>query len=132
MISIVAAGLLFSVSLTMADQPSTKDIYVVNAKIYDQNTLIGSPMVALEANKEGSIKVTSKSGGNIYHLSLLLKKLSEKTVDVSINLKLKDKEVTPRLGVELDKEAVVAVGETKLSMLVTKMEYSDFIRQLPN
>jgi len=94
---------------------SAKNIYMVSAKIYDQNTLLGSPIIGVEANRKASVSVDDS-----YHLSLLIKEMSEKTVGVSINLKLKDKKLNPVLEVELGKNASVAVGETKLSILVTK------------
>jgi hypothetical protein len=55
-----------------------------------------------------------------YNLSLLIKEIGEKTVVVSINLKLKNKEINPMFEVELGKDASISVGETKLSILVTK------------
>jgi hypothetical protein len=94
---------------------SAKDFYVVDAKIYDQDTLIDSPMMGVEVNKEASVSVDNR-----YNLTLLIKEKSEKTVVVSINLKLKNKEINPMFEVELGKDASISVGETKLSILVTK------------
>jgi len=94
---------------------SAKDIYMVSASIHDQDTLLGSPVMGVEENK-----VASVSEDDRYHLSLVIKEISEKTVSVSIDLKIKNKELNPMLEVELGKDASIVVGDTKISILVTK------------
>lgn len=108
-----------AVFLCISGVASAKDFYIVETNIYHQDTLVDSPKMGVEANKEASMSVGDSSGDG-YHLSLLLKEMSEKVVDVSINLKLKNKEFYPELGVELGKEATVVVDETKLTITVNK------------
>ena len=91
------------------------DNFTVNAKLYDNKELIGSPSLVVNPNKEASISI-----GDLYSFSLTLTPVDDSTVNLATELELGGERVAPSLVVELGKEATINIGGKELSVIVNK------------
>ena len=89
--------------------------FVVNAKIYDNNNLIGSPTLVVNSNKEASVSID-----DLYSFSLTLTPIDDSTVSLATELQLGGEHISPSLVVKLGEEASVNVGGKEFSVIVNK------------
>ena len=105
----------FFALLAFASITQANDSFVVDAKIYNDKKLIGSPTLVVNSNKEASISVD-----NLYSFSLTLTRVDDSTVNLATELVLGEKHISPSLVVELGKEASISVGGQEFSVIVNK------------
>ena len=91
------------------------DNFTVNAKLYDNKELIGSPSLVVNPKKEASISI-----GNLYSFSLTLTPVDDSTVNLATELELGGERFAPSLVVELGQEATINIGGKELSVIVNK------------
>ncbi len=92
------------------------DNFTINAKLYDDEKLIGSPTLVVNPNGEASISV-----GDLYIFSLTLTPVDGSIVNLATELKLGGERIAPTLSVELGKEATINIGGKELSVVVNKL-----------
>ena len=91
------------------------DKFTVNAKIFNDKKLVGSPILVVNSNKEASISVD-----DLYSFSLTLTPVDDSTVNLTTELELGEDHIAPSLVVELGKEATINIGGKELSVIVDK------------
>ena len=91
------------------------DKFIVNAKLYDNKELIGTPWIEVIPNNEASISIS-----NLYSFSLTLTPVDDSTVNLATELELGGERVAPSLVVELGQEATINIGGKELSVIVYK------------
>jgi hypothetical protein len=92
------------------------DKFTVNAKIFNDKKLIGSPILVVNSSKEASISVD-----DLYSFSLTLTPVNDSTVNLATELELGEDYIAPSLVVELGKEATINIGDKELSVIVNKL-----------
>ena len=92
------------------------DKFTVNAKIFNDKKLIGSPTLVVNSSKEASISVD-----DLYSFSLTLTPVNDSTVNLATELELGEDHIAPSLVVELGKEATINIGGKELSVIVNKL-----------
>ena len=106
----VLVTLLGFASITQAN-----DSFVVNSKIYENNELIGSPTLTVNANGEAAISVE-----DLYSFALTVSPVDDSTVNLATRLEIGGEEISPSLVVEIGKNASISVGSKELSVIVNK------------
>lgn len=109
--AIIMFAVWFAASLAYAD-----DAYLVEAKIYNEENLIGSPTLALKSSDAALIQ-----DGEHYTLELSLIPTDETTAKLSATLTVNGEKISPSLLVELGKASTVKLGDLGLSVVVRKM-----------
>lgn len=107
---ITLASLMFMSSLANATEH-----YLVKAKIFDKQSLMASPSVIVDVNKQALVEVT-----NLFSLQLVIEPLSDSIVRLNTEVTLKEKLMSPTIDVELGKQATITLGDTTLVLLVEK------------
>jgi hypothetical protein len=111
--------LLFASGFVLAN-----DVYLVDAKIYENDQLLFEPKVKVEGGKIASISVHSDSGEVQFRLELTVREAGvewpSNSVDVSSKLELHGEMYEPRMVFSVGEEATVTVDRMMLSYFVTR------------
>jgi hypothetical protein len=103
--------LLFWISLSV----SAKNRYAINSKLYNQQQLIGSPVITTEDGEVVKISVDET-----YEFEILLTALESDTVRVNASINIANKEFRPSITTKLGEQAAIEIGNLRWSMLVNK------------
>lgn len=105
------------IATLLASVPCFADYtYQVSTSVYSDGTLLASPTMLVEADKEASIKL-----GTDFSYFLTLKPNKDETVDVITAVTVGDRTITPSLTVANGKEATIKIGSQTLTLLVNKV-----------
>jgi len=108
---VAASGLLMSLPSMAAET------FQVSSSVYRNGELVESPVMIVEADKKAYMTI-----GNDFRYELTVSSKSEDTVQVQTAVNVGNSIINPSLTVFYDKEASVEVGDTKLTVLVSKHE----------
>ena len=107
--SVAALGILASLPSIAAET------FHVASSIYQNGELVESPVMIVEADKKAYMTI-----GDNFRYELTVSSQSEDTVKVETAMEVGNASMKPSLTVFYDKEASVKVGDTKLTVLVSK------------
>ncbi|TDP28007.1 hypothetical protein DEU29_1243 [Idiomarina aquatica] len=109
--SVAALGILASLPSLAAET------FQFSSSIYRNGELVKSPVMIVEADKKAYMTI-----GDDFRYELTVSSKSGDTVKVQTAMNVGSATMNPSLTVFYDKEASVEVGDTKLTVLVSKHE----------
>ena len=92
--------------------------YIVKAKLYQHDKLIGSPTLMVNENESAEISLDSLA--NNYQLNITLNEVDEKSVKVATNIRVGNQAVSPEMLVNYGEEASIIIEQEKLSLTVLR------------
>ena len=94
------------------------DSFVVNAKLYESETMVLETIVVVNPNEETS----SPSIDYSYSFSVNVTPVNDSTVSLDANIKFREEHMSTSLVVLLGEEATVRAGNRGLTVVVNKSE----------
>lgn len=108
---------LLAVSLLASLPCFAADIFQVSSSVFKSGELIESPVMIVEEGKMAYMTI-----GDNFRYELTVSPRQGETVEVNTTIKVGEKSMNPSLTLLYDKEASVEIGQTKLMVLVNKLE----------
>jgi len=90
--------------------------YIVEAKLYKQDKLIGTPTLMVNENERATIAVNSLIHN--YQLSIMLNEIDNNSVKVATNIRIGKQTVSPEIVITYGEEASIVIEQEKLSLIV--------------
>lgn len=94
---------------------SASATYTVDAKVFNQNKLIGKPRLIVDANESARVFLDG-----VYDLSLKVNPKGNSTIDLNTIIKVNNQRLTPTLNAALGKEILVESNQHKFVFVVSK------------
>ncbi len=95
-------------------------IYIVEAKLYQQDKLISSPTLLINENEIAEIAVDTLA--NDYQLNITLNEIDDNSVQITTNIRIGDQAIAPAMRVNYGEEASIIIEQEKLSLTVLRAE----------
>lgn len=93
------------------------DTFQVSSSVFKSGELVESSVMEVEADKKAYMTI-----GEDFRYELTVSPKQDEVVEVKTAVEIGDHVITPTLTVFYGKEALVEIGETKLTVLVNKFE----------
>lgn len=95
-------------------------VYIVEAKLYQQDKLISSPTLMVNENEIAEIAVDTLA--NNYQLNITLNEIDDNSVRITTNIRMGDQAIAPAMHVNYGEEASIIIEQEKLSLTVLRAE----------
>lgn len=109
--------ILFAISLLVSLPGFAADGFLVSSSVFTNGELVESPVMEVEADKKAYMTI-----GDDFRYELTVSPKQDEAVEVKAAVEVGEHVITPTLTVFYGKEALVEIGETKLTVLVNKFE----------
>lgn len=106
-----------ALSLLLSLPSIAAETFQVSSSVYQNGELVESPVMVVEADKKAYMTI-----GDDFRYELTVSSNSGDTVQVQAVVNVGEISMSPSLTMFYDKEASVEIGETKLTVLVSKHE----------
>jgi|AntDeeMinimDraft_5_1070356.scaffolds.fasta_scaffold33379_1 hypothetical protein len=108
---------LLLVSLLASLSCFAADTFQVSSSVFKGGELLESPVMVVQADKRAYMTI-----GDDFHYELTVSPKQGETVEVSTKIKVGENSINPSLTLIYDREASVEIDQTKLMVLVSKLE----------
>lgn len=91
--------------------------FTIKSTIWQSGEVVGKPVIRVVENETASLSIE-----DTFTYEVKTNSLNDEQVVVSSILSIKGQQIFPKLTVELGKEASIQIGETMLTILVSKVK----------